>query len=57
MEEWKKLCEQAATEQDPAMPMELAGRIVELLDNKHVRLEQHRRKNDDPSPPRPNAGK
>jgi hypothetical protein len=57
MEEWKKLCEQAATEQDPAMLMELAGRIVELLDNKHIRLEQHKRKNDDPSPPRPNAGK
>jgi hypothetical protein len=30
--EWKKICEQAAHEQDPEKLMELARKIIELLD-------------------------
>lgn len=31
-EEWARLCQQAAVEQDPERLMRLVGRIVELLD-------------------------
>jgi hypothetical protein len=30
--EWKKICEQAAQEQDPERLLELTKRIIELLD-------------------------
>ena len=37
-EQWKKLCEQAADEQDPEKLMELIGEITRLLDEKERRL-------------------
>jgi hypothetical protein len=37
-ERWKVLCEQAATEQDPAKLMELVKEIDELLAKKQDRL-------------------
>jgi len=37
-ERWRKLCEQAAVEQDPEKLMELVAEIARLLDEKHKRL-------------------
>ncbi len=34
MEEWTRLCQQAAVEQDPDRLMKLVARIVELLDER-----------------------
>ena len=39
-ERWEILCEQAATEQDPAKLMELVTEINKMLDEKHERLKQ-----------------
>ena len=38
-EEWKKLCEEAAVEQDPRRLLELTRRINELLLGKQKRLD------------------
>lgn len=38
-EEWKKLCEQAAVEQDPRKLLELTQKINDLLLGKQHRLE------------------
>jgi hypothetical protein len=35
---WRKLCEQAAVEQDPEKLLELASEINRLLDEKEARL-------------------
>jgi hypothetical protein len=40
-EEWKRLCEQAANEQDPEKLMLLTQRIIELLDQR-VRVARER---------------
>ena len=37
-EEWMKLCERAANEQDPAMLMELVAEIDRLLEERQNRL-------------------
>ena len=37
-ERWKKLCEQAAKEQDPHRLMELISQITQMLDEKEQRL-------------------
>jgi hypothetical protein len=37
-ERWKKLCEQAAQEQDPHRLMELISQITKMLDEKEQRL-------------------
>jgi hypothetical protein len=42
LEEWRKLCEQAATEQDPERLLELVERINHLLKDKEQRLFQKR---------------
>lgn len=39
---WQKLCEQAATEQDPHKLMELVREINRLLEEKELRLQQQR---------------
>jgi hypothetical protein len=41
-EEWKRLCQLAADEQDADKLMELIGRITELLDEKEERLKRQR---------------
>jgi hypothetical protein len=41
MEEWQKLCEQAATERDPEKLMKLTQRIAELLDLKYTTVKRH----------------
>jgi len=38
-ERWKKLCEQAASEQDPARLMQLIREVNELLTEKELRLQ------------------
>jgi len=38
---WKKLCEQAAVEQDPDKLLELTQEISRLLDEKEARLKGH----------------
>jgi hypothetical protein len=38
-ERWKKLCEQAASEQDPARLMQLIREINQLLSEKELRLQ------------------
>lgn len=37
-ERWRKLCEQAAVEQDPRKLMELVSQITQMLDEKEQRL-------------------
>jgi hypothetical protein len=44
-EEWKNLCEQASTEQDPQKLLDLIKRINELLDAKKNRLSDRSTKN------------
>jgi len=39
-ERWRKLCEQAAVEQDPERLVELTGEINRLLEEKEQRLRQ-----------------
>ena len=39
-ERWRKLCEQAAVEQDPHRLLELASEITKLLDEKEERLKR-----------------
>jgi len=39
-ERWRKLCEQAAVEQDPVRLLELTDEIVRLLDEKSERLQR-----------------
>ena len=39
-ERWRKLCEQAAKETDPARLMELVKEINELLSEKEARLKE-----------------
>jgi hypothetical protein len=41
-EEWMKLCEQAAGEQDPEKLMDLTREICRLLDEKEKELKQRR---------------
>jgi hypothetical protein len=41
-ESWRKLCEQAAVEQDPERLLELAQEITKLLDEKEARLQKVR---------------
>jgi hypothetical protein len=41
-ERWRKLCEQAAVEQDPEKLLELTNEITRLLDEKEARLQQSR---------------
>ena len=41
---WRKLCEQAAVEQDPEELLELTKEINRLLDEKEARLQQSRTK-------------
>ena len=41
-ERWRKLCEQAASEQDPEKLMELAHEIDRLLEAKEQRLNEQR---------------
>jgi hypothetical protein len=41
-ERWRKLCEQAAVEQDPEKLLELTSEITRLLDEKEARLQQSR---------------
>jgi predicted Zn-dependent protease len=41
-ERWRKLCEQAASEQDPQKLMELAREIDRLLEEKERRLKEQR---------------
>ena len=41
-ERWRKLCEQAAVEQDPDRLLELAQEIDRLLDEKETRLQRAR---------------
>ena len=43
-ERWRKLCEQAAIEQDPQKLMELADKIDRLLEAKEERLKEQRTK-------------
>ena len=43
-ERWRKLCEQAAVEQDPDKLLELTKEIVQLLEEKERRLHQQRGK-------------
>jgi hypothetical protein len=42
MEEWRKLCEQAARERDPEKLMALTQRITELLHMKCETLKRHK---------------
>ena len=42
-ERWRKLCEQAAEEQDPNRLMELVREINQLLESKEERLLQEHR--------------
>jgi hypothetical protein len=37
-EEWTRLCQQAAVEQDPERLMKLVARIVELLDSRRANV-------------------
>ncbi len=46
-EEWKRLCEQAANEQDPEKLMILTQRIIELLDQR-IREARERGEPQDP---------
>ncbi len=39
-EQWRRLCEQAAVEQDPARLMELIHEINRLLEEKELRLKR-----------------
>ena len=39
--EWQKLCQQAATEQDPDKLLDLVKRINFLLEQKELRLLEH----------------
>ena len=41
-EEWMKLCEQAAAEQDTERLLELIGKINQMLDEKEMRLKRER---------------
>ena len=41
-ERWRRLCEQAALEQDPQKLLELAEKINQLLDQKEERLKELR---------------
>jgi hypothetical protein len=41
-ERWRKLCERAATEQNPAKLMELVTEINRLLEQKEERLQAER---------------
>ena len=41
-EQWRKLCEQAAVEQDPEKLLQLAKEISALLDQKEQRLHHAR---------------
>jgi hypothetical protein len=41
-EQWQKLCEQAAVEQDPEKLLELSKEINRLLEEKEERLQQFR---------------
>jgi hypothetical protein len=51
MEEWQKLCEQAARERDPEKLMALTRRITELLDVKCETLKRHKPDSrEDPTP-------
>jgi len=45
-ERWRKLCEQAAVEQDPEKLLELADEINRLLDEKEQRLRGDDQKNE-----------
>src|SRR5262245_8720600 len=45
-ERWRKLCEQAAVEQDPDKVLELANEINRLLDEKERRLRGGYQKNE-----------
>jgi hypothetical protein len=38
LQEWQRLCQQAATEQDPQRLLELVERITQLLKEKEQRL-------------------
>jgi hypothetical protein len=42
MEEWQKLCEQAAREHDPEKLLRLTQRITELLEMKSTTLKRHK---------------
>ena len=42
--EWQKLCQQAATEQDPEKLLDLVKRINLLLEQKEQRLLKHSQK-------------
>lgn len=48
-EEWTRLCQQAAVEQDPEQLMKLVARIVELLDKRRSAVPLTRS-----NPPSPN---
>ena len=41
-ERWKRLCEQAAVEQDPDKLLDLITQITQLLEEKEQRLKQQR---------------
>lgn len=41
LELWQRLCQQAATEQDPDRLLELTKEITRLLDEKEERLKKH----------------
>jgi hypothetical protein len=41
-QEWERLCQLAADEQDPDKLMQLIGRIDQLLEEKEHRLKQQR---------------
>lgn len=43
-ERWRKLCEQAAVEQDPDKLLQLTKEIVQLLEEKEQRLQRQRGK-------------
>ena len=49
-EQWFRLCEQAAIEQDPLRLMELVTEIDRLLREKEERLKAYRTRNDVPRP-------
>jgi hypothetical protein len=56
MEEWQKLCEQAAREHDPEKLMELTQKITELLDLKCTTLKRHEPGSRDDPPPKTSNG-
>jgi hypothetical protein len=45
-EEWQRLCEQIAVEQDPTLFMSLVDELNKLLEEKERRLDQQRREPD-----------